>query len=99
MESIWKSVRDLINTKISKASYETWLMNTSAEIIDNTVFFKAPNTFAREWIYLRPWKGKFDQCPNCYHTIEYVDGVAFCVTCNDIVVNEDEIENDITLPF
>lgn len=43
---------------------------------------------------------KFDQCPNCYHTIEYIDGVAFCVTCNDIVVeNEDEIENDITLPF
>lgn len=43
---------------------------------------------------------KFDQCPICFHTIEYIDGVAYCVACDDIVVeNEDGNENDIALPF
>lgn len=50
MDNIWKSVQDVISTKISKASFETWLKSTSAEVIDNTVFIKAPNSFARDWI-------------------------------------------------
>lgn len=44
--------------------------------------------------------GKFDQCPICFHTLKFIDGVAFCVTCDDIVVeNKGENENDVTLPF
>jgi len=50
MDNVWRDVQDLISTKISKASYETWLKNTTAEIIENTAFIKAPNSFAKDWI-------------------------------------------------
>ena len=61
MDNIWESVRDIISTKISKASYETWLKNISAEIIDNTAFIKTPNSFARDWIE-RQYKSLISDC-------------------------------------
>ena len=61
MDNIWLSVQSIISTNISKASYETWLKDTSAEIIDNTVFIKAPNSFARDWIE-RHYKSLISDC-------------------------------------
>lgn len=50
MEKLWNSVLEEISTKISKASFETWLKSTTAEMTDNIIFIKAPNSFARDWI-------------------------------------------------
>ena len=50
MDNVWRNVQDLISTKISKASYETQLKNTTAEIIENTAIIKVPNSFAKDWI-------------------------------------------------
>ena len=50
MDHIWNTVLENISTKISKASFETWLKHTTAEIIDNTIIITAANSFARDWI-------------------------------------------------
>ena len=43
------------------------------------------------------------QCPNCYDYVTILDGAGFCIICEDIIIEEDEMENnpiDINdLPF
>lgn len=54
---LWNKALSLMEEKVSKPSYDTWLKSTKAESIKNdTITITAPNEFARDWLenrYLR----------------------------------------------
>lgn len=48
---IWQQVLSVIQTKLSKPSFDTWFKSTKANFIsDNAVMITAPTTFAVEWL-------------------------------------------------
>ncbi|MNI13385.1 Chromosomal replication initiator protein DnaA [compost metagenome] len=51
---LWQQVLSVIQTKLSKPSFDTWLKSTKASVFtDSTVIICAPNNFAREWLESR----------------------------------------------
>lgn len=48
---LWQQVLSIIQTKLSKPSFDTWLKSTKALVFnDTTLVICAPNNFAREWL-------------------------------------------------
>ncbi len=51
---LWKKTLDIIETKISKPSFETWLKSTQVISLEqNDLTIIAPNEFARDWLESR----------------------------------------------
>lgn len=51
---LWNEALALIEQKLSKPSYETWLKSTTAHSLqDDTLVITAPNEFARDWLESR----------------------------------------------
>jgi chromosomal replication initiator protein len=51
---MWQQVLSMIQTKLSKPSFDTWLKSTKATVFtDTSVVICAPNNFAREWLESR----------------------------------------------
>ncbi|MBB6731703.1 chromosomal replication initiator protein DnaA [Cohnella zeiphila] len=51
---IWQQVLSVIQTKLSKPSYDTWFKATKASFLnEETVVVTAPTTFAAEWLESR----------------------------------------------
>ncbi|MBB6674407.1 chromosomal replication initiator protein DnaA [Cohnella nanjingensis] len=51
---IWQQVLSVIQTKLSKPSYDTWFKATKANFLnEETVVVTAPTTFAAEWLETR----------------------------------------------
>jgi len=51
IDDLWGKTLNVIEKKISKPSFETWLKSTKAIALDkNTLIVEAPNDFAREWL-------------------------------------------------
>ncbi len=51
---VWQQVLSVIQTKLSKPSFDTWFKATKASFIsDNAVIVTAPTTFAVEWLETR----------------------------------------------
>lgn len=54
IDHLWENVLDIVKTKMSKPSFETWFKSTTATLMDNeTLIVTAPNEFARDWIESR----------------------------------------------
>jgi chromosomal replication initiator protein len=50
----WQDVLEILQTKVSKPSYDTWLKSTRASVFSDTLLcIQAPNEFAREWLESR----------------------------------------------
>lgn len=48
---LWQQVLSIIQTKLSKPSYDTWFKETKASFVDDSVLeVTAPTTFAAEWL-------------------------------------------------
>lgn len=51
IDDLWVKTLNVIEKKISKPSFETWLKSTKAIALNkNTLIVEAPNDFAREWL-------------------------------------------------
>ena len=51
---IWNETLEIIKSKLSKPSFDTWLKSTEAvDINDNRIIVQAPNEFSREWLETR----------------------------------------------
>ncbi|MEC0173865.1 chromosomal replication initiator protein DnaA [Paenibacillus favisporus] len=51
VEELWHQVLSMIQKKISKPSYDTWLKSTKAvSLQDNVLTISTPNTFTQEWL-------------------------------------------------
>lgn len=51
---LWQQVLSIIQTKLSKPSFDTWLKSTRATVFtDTSVVICAPNNFAKEWLESR----------------------------------------------
>ncbi|MBP2002360.1 chromosomal replication initiator protein [Paenibacillus shirakamiensis] len=51
---IWQQILSIIQTKLSKPSYDTWFKATKAvSITEQTIVISAPTTFAVEWLESR----------------------------------------------
>ena len=51
IEQLWNETLKVIEAKLSKPSFETWLKSTSADSYsDNVLIISAPNEFARDWL-------------------------------------------------
>jgi chromosomal replication initiator protein len=51
IQQLWDQALSIIETKLSKPSFETWLKSTKATAInDDTLFIAAPNEFSRDWL-------------------------------------------------
>ncbi|OEF99628.1 chromosomal replication initiation protein DnaA [Vulcanibacillus modesticaldus] len=51
LDTLWNKVLSIIETKLSKPSFETWLKSTKVySLVDNTITIIAPNEFARDWL-------------------------------------------------
>ncbi|MDQ0230062.1 DnaA N-terminal domain-containing protein [Metabacillus malikii] len=50
---LWSEVKEKISKKISKPSYETWILNTEVKIDDDLLYVIAPNEFSRDWLESR----------------------------------------------
>ncbi len=47
----WQQILSIIQTKVSKPSYDTWLKSTKATVFTDThIVICAPNVFAKEWL-------------------------------------------------
>jgi len=54
LDNLWQKVLDVIETKISKPSFETWLKSTQVSSLDkDDITIIAPNEFARDWLESR----------------------------------------------
>lgn len=54
LPALWKNTLDIIETKISKPSFETWLKSTQISSLENNdLTIIAPNEFARDWLESR----------------------------------------------
>ena len=50
-QDLWQQVLSIIQTKLSKPSYDTWFKATKANFIDDSLLeIIAPTTFAAEWL-------------------------------------------------
>ncbi|GIP18447.1 chromosomal replication initiator protein DnaA [Paenibacillus montaniterrae] len=50
-QDLWQQVLSIIQTKLSKPSYDTWFKATKAKFIDDSLLeIIAPTTFAAEWL-------------------------------------------------
>ncbi|RAU91776.1 chromosomal replication initiator protein DnaA [Paenibacillus sp. YN15] len=48
---LWQQILSVIQTKVSKPSFDTWLKSTKATVFnENALLICAPNTFAKEWL-------------------------------------------------
>lgn len=53
-DHLWQQVLSVVQKKISKPSFDTWLKGTKAvSFTDDAVVVRAPNTFARNWLEKR----------------------------------------------
>ena len=53
-QDLWQEVLAIIQTKLSKPSFDTWLKSTKATVFnDHSLVICAPNSFAREWLETR----------------------------------------------
>lgn len=51
---IWQHILSIINTKLSKPSFDTWFKATKVvSLTDDTIVISAPTTFAVEWLESR----------------------------------------------
>jgi len=51
---IWQNILSIINTKLSKPSFDTWFKATKVvSIDDHSIVISAPTTFAVEWLESR----------------------------------------------
>lgn len=51
---LWQQVLSVIQTKLSKPSFDTWLKSTKATVFsDSSLVICAPNNFAKEWLESR----------------------------------------------
>lgn len=51
---MWQQVLSVIQTKLSKPSFDTWFKSTKATVFtDSLLVISAPNNFAKEWIESR----------------------------------------------
>lgn len=54
LASLWEKVLGIIETKLSKPSFETWLQSTKISSLENEILtIIAPNDFARDWLESR----------------------------------------------
>jgi len=54
IKTLWEKALSIIETKLSKPSFETWLKSTKATVLDeDTLFITAPNEFSRDWLESR----------------------------------------------
>lgn len=54
LNPLWQKVLNIIETKLSKPSFETWLQSTKASSLENDMLtIIAPNEFARDWLESR----------------------------------------------
>lgn len=54
IQKVWEKALAMIETKLSKPSFETWLKSTKAIALDDdTLFISAPNEFSRDWLESR----------------------------------------------
>ena len=54
LRTLWQQILTIIQTKLSKPSFDTWLKSTKATVFnDSTVVICAPNNFAQEWLESR----------------------------------------------
>jgi chromosomal replication initiator protein len=54
IQKLWDKALSMIETKLSKPSFETWLKSTKATALnDDTLFIAAPNEFSRDWLESR----------------------------------------------
>ncbi|CAM3631527.1 chromosomal replication initiator protein DnaA [Marinicrinis lubricantis] len=53
-QQLWQQVLDIIQTKVSKPSFDTWLKSTKAVVLNDTMLvISAPTVFARDWLESR----------------------------------------------
>lgn len=51
---MWQQVLSVLQTKLSKPSFDTWLKSTKAAVFtDSLIVICAPNNFAKEWLETR----------------------------------------------
>jgi len=51
LQELWSRALESIRGKLSKPSFETWLMSTKAvDYDDDTLVISAPNDFTRDWL-------------------------------------------------
>ncbi len=54
LKTIWDNALAVIETKLSKPSYDTWFKSTQIEsFVNNKITIIAPNEFARDWLNSR----------------------------------------------
>lgn len=54
LDVLWEKVLEVIETKLSKPSFETWLQSTEiSSLEDDNLTIVAPNDFARDWLESR----------------------------------------------
>ncbi|WP_106495687.1 chromosomal replication initiator protein DnaA [Lentibacillus sp. Marseille-P4043] len=54
INELWIATLEVIEEKISKPSFETWLKNTKADSLkDDTLTISAPNEFSKDWLESR----------------------------------------------
>ncbi|MGY0694164.1 chromosomal replication initiator protein DnaA [Virgibacillus sp. FSP13] len=54
INELWIATLEVIEEKISKPSFETWLKNTKADSLkDDTLTVSAPNEFSKDWLESR----------------------------------------------
>lgn len=54
LNELWQQVLSIIQTKLSKPSFDTWLKSTKALVFnDSSLVICAPNNFAKEWLESR----------------------------------------------
>ncbi|MFD2672216.1 chromosomal replication initiator protein DnaA [Marinicrinis sediminis] len=53
-QQIWQQILDIIQTKVSKPSFDTWLKSTRVVVMnETTLIVSAPTVFARDWLESR----------------------------------------------
>lgn len=54
LDKLWEKTLSIIETKISKPSYETWLKSTQiSSLVSKNITIITPNEFARDWLESR----------------------------------------------
>ncbi|NDI36947.1 chromosomal replication initiator protein DnaA [Chengkuizengella sediminis] len=50
-DQLWQKILSILQTKVSKPSYDTWLKSTKVKVFNESVLLVcAPNMFAKEWL-------------------------------------------------
>lgn len=66
VQDLWHEVLSMIQKKISKPSFDTWLKSTKAlSLQDNILIISTPNTFTQEWLESRYAKLISDAVREC----------------------------------